>query len=54
MKIVIPTPTINGIIHTDALTRSETDDIAHRLASALAGMGIRVDPGVIEVLPDDE
>lgn len=54
MKIVIPTPIIGEITHPAGLTRSETDELAQGLTAALAGMGIRVDPSAIEILPNPE
>ena len=54
MRIVVHAPVIHTIIHPDGLTRSETEDVAQRLTAALAGMGIRVDPNEIEILPDLE
>lgn len=52
MRIVIHAPTIHSFIHPAGLPRSDTKQIAHGLTAALAGMGIRVEPDEIEILPD--
>jgi hypothetical protein len=54
MRIVIPTPVIHGIVHPDALTRGETEDIAQGHAAALAAMRVRIGRTEVETLPEPE